>query len=153
MVRPYLIVCLLRVGLGILLAMPCLNAGADIAVIINPQNKLAELSNQDLKKIFLGRMLLFPNSSREIHPVDLPVENPVFQHFYRQVVELEGVDLKRYRAYYLFSGRGRLPAVADSPMAVIETVRQDEGAIGYIDERDVTPDTRVLMMLPLETGD
>lgn len=127
-------------------------ARADIAVIVHPQNTLASLDPQGLKKIFLGRMPLFPDSHREIHPIDLPDEDPVFVAFYRQVVELEGTDLKRYRAYYLFSGRGRLPAQAATADDVINKVATEIGAIGYIDARAVTPAIRVILILPDTTA-
>lgn len=142
-----------RLIAALLLLQTSAFAHGDIAVIVNPKNPLAELSAAELKKIFLGRMPLYPNSNREIRAIDLPDENPLFGEFYRQVVDLDGVDLKRYRAYYLFSGRGRLPVVANTAEDVIQKVAEDQGAIGYIDGRDVTPDTRVLMMLPSEAGD
>lgn len=122
-------------------------ARADIAVVVHPQNPLASLSHQELKKIFLGRLSLFPGGGREIRAIDLPDDHPLFHDFYRQVVELDGVELKRYRAYYLFSGRGRLPVVAASPQAVLRMVTEDPGAIGYLDSKDVTENTRVIMTL------
>ena len=130
------------------LLLGCSAARADIAVIVHPDNPLSTISPQELKKIFLGRMPLFPNSSREIHPIDLPDEDAVFQAFYRQVVELDGLNLKRYRAYYLFSGRGRLPAVLQTSQDVLQRVSEDVGSIGYIDAQDVLPATRVILVLP-----
>lgn len=124
-------------------------AHADIAVIVHPQNKLATLTPQQLKKIFLGRMPLFPVSSHEIRAIDLPDDNAVFREFYHQVVELDGTELKRYRAYYLFSGRGRLPDIAQTPEEMIEKVAADTGAIGYVDRNAIDETTtRVLVILP-----
>lgn len=122
---------------------------ADIAVVVHPSNHITQLTEQDLKKIFLGRMSLFPDSGRAIRAIDLPDEHPLFQAFYRQVVELEGVDLKRYRAYYLFSGRGRLPAVAASSQEVIHMISDDPAAIGYLDSDEVPKEgVRVILVLP-----
>lgn len=128
--------------------LPPASALADIAVVVHPQNKIESISTQELKKIFLGRMPLFPGSGREIRAIDLPDEHPLFQAFYRQVVELEGTDLKRYRAYYLFSGRGRLPAAASSTEEVIRMISEDQGAIGYLDSQDVPEGARVILVLP-----
>lgn len=122
---------------------------ADIAVVVHASNEVSNLNAQDLKRIFLGRMPLFPGTGREIRAIDLPDEHPLFQAFYRQAVGLEGVDLKRYRAYYLFSGRGRLPAVAASPQDMIRMISDDPAAIGYLDSKDVTSDKlRVILLLP-----
>lgn len=129
-------------------------AQADIAVVVNPQNPLSSLTPQELKKIFLGRMSLYPDSGREIRAIDLPDTDPLFAAFYRQVVELDGTELKRYRAYYLFSGRGRLPAVANSPAEVLRKVMDDPAAIGYIDTRDITDGAKVILILSQPpTGD
>ncbi len=129
-------------------------ARADIAVIVHPQNTLAGLTPQELKKIFLGRLPLFPHNGREIRAIDLPDDHPMFQAFYRQVVDLDGTELKRYRAYYLFSGRGRLPSVATSPEEVLRMVSEDTGAIGYLNQQDVTEGARIIMTLPTnETQD
>ena len=121
---------------------------ADIAVIVNPHNPVATLTPDDLQKIFLGRMPLFPQTDREIHAIDLPDSSTTFAAFYRRVVKLDGVRLKRYRAYYLFSGRGRLPEEAQNQADVIDRVSRDETAIGYVDCRKVTEAVRVLMVLP-----
>lgn len=129
---------------------PAEPALADIAVVVHPQNKTDGITTQELKKIFLGRMPLFPGGGREVRAIDLPDEHPLFQAFYRQVVELEGTDLKRYRAYYLFSGRGRLPAVASSTADVIRMITEDPGAIGYLDSQDVPDGVRVILVLPHE---
>ena len=121
---------------------------ADIAVIVNPHNPVSALTQDDLQKIFLGRMPLFPQTDREIHAIDLPDSSTTFAAFYRRVVKLDGTRLKRYRAYYLFSGRGRLPEEAQNQADVIDRVSKDETAIGYVDCRKVTDVVRVLTVLP-----
>ena len=123
-------------------------AWADIDIIINPHNPITRLSRQDLRRIFLGRMPLFPQTTREIHPIDLPDDNATFIEFYRRVVKLEGIRLKRYRVYYLFSGRGRLPEQAKTPKDVINRVATDPAAIGYVDKRDINATVKILLVLP-----
>lgn len=138
------------VPLLILLALLQLWSGsarADIAIIVHPQNPLTNLTEEDLKKIFLGRLPLFPQTGQEIHPLDLPEEHTTYADFYRRVLQLDGTKLKRYRAYYLFSGRGRLPAGANSVVEMIRKVSEDTAAIGYVDAAHVSDKTRTLLIL------
>lgn len=138
------------VPLLILLALLQLWSGsarADIAIIVHPQNPLTNLTEEDLKKIFLGRLPLFPQTGQEIHPLDLPEEHTTFADFYRRVLQLDGTKLKRYRAYYLFSGRGRLPDGASSVGEMIHKVSEDTAAIGYVDASLVTDQVKVLFVL------
>ena len=137
----------LAVSLLLLLALASGSVRADIAVIVHPQNPLTHLSEDDLKKIFLGRLPLFPQTGQEIHPLDLPEEHATYADFYRRVLQLDGTKLKRYRAYYLFSGRGRLPAGANSVIEMIRKVSEDTAAIGYVDASLVTEQVKVLFLL------
>ncbi len=125
-------------------------AHADIAIIVHPDNPLSSLQESDLKKIFLGRMPLFPQTRQEIHPFDLPEDHPVFVRFYQQVLQQDGAKLKRYRAYYLFSGRGRLPTSARSTDDMISQIAQDPAAIGYIDASQSSRSIKVLLTLPAQ---
>lgn len=136
----------------ILLQLGSACARADIAIIVHPQNPLTELSESDLKKIFLGRLPLFPKTGQEIHPLDLPEEHATFTDFYRRLLQLDGTKLRRYRAYYLFSGRGRLPATTDTVTEMISKVAEDPAAIGYVDATNVTAQVKTLLVLRTTTG-
>lgn len=132
----------------LLLALLCpATTRADIAIIVHPQNPLTELSEADLKKIFLGRLPLFPQSRQEIHPLDLPEWHPTFIDFYQRLLQLDGIKLKRYRAYYLFSGRGRLPTATTSESDLISRVANDPAAIGYLDASQPRDQVHTLLML------
>jgi len=123
-------------------------AWADLAIIVHPDNPQQSISKHQLRLIFLGRMPLFPASGEEIIAFDLPESDSGYETFYRNVVELEGTRLKRYRAYYLFSGRGKLPRPTDSNAAILQQVADNERAIGYVDSRLVNEKVKVLLTLP-----
>ncbi|AUM12618.1 type 2 periplasmic-binding domain-containing protein [Ketobacter alkanivorans] len=123
-------------------------AWADLAIIVHPDNPQQSISKHELRLIFLGRMPLFPTSGEEIIAFDLPESDSGYETFYRNVVELEGTRLKRYRAYYLFSGRGKLPRPTDSNATILQQVADNERAIGYVDSRLVNEKVKVLLTLP-----
>ena len=119
-------------------------ASAELVVIVHPDNPVSTITQAQLKQIFLGRMPLFPNSKIEIVALDLPNSHPSFAEFYRKVMKLETAELKRYRAYYLFSGRGKLPREMESATAVVKEVSANPRAIGYIDHSLLSKNIRMI---------
>lgn len=118
---------------------------ADIAVVVHPSNPLASLSEDDVRRIFMGRMRLFPDSGTSVEVVDQEESRPPFVGFYSAVARLTPAKLKRQRASYLFSGKGRLPATLQDDAAVLEFVASHPGAIGYVSQESI--DTRVKSVL------
>ena len=131
--------------LGCLLLLWNTQSFCELAIIVHPDNPQNELSQKQLQRIFLGRMPLFPQTEKEITALDLPDDHPAFIEFYRRVVEMEGTQLKRYRAYYLFSGRGKLPVKKTSAQEVLKAVSENQWAIGYINSSSVNDSVRVLL--------
>lgn len=130
-------------GLG-LFWLPIAVVQADIMVVVHPDNPLMSLSEENIRRIFLGRMRMFPNSSQGIETVDQNEQQEVFIDFYHAIAHLTPAKLKRQRASYLFSGKGRLPHVLDSDDAVIKYVAKTPEAIGYISQEKVDSFVKVV---------
>ncbi|HEX4937779.1 MAG TPA: hypothetical protein VFX11_03835 [Candidatus Kapabacteria bacterium] len=122
-------------------------ATADIAIITHPDNPVANLNQKEVQKIFLGRLRMYPESELETQAVDLPAEDPLFLRFYDTIARMNAAKIKRYRAYYLFSGKGRLPLVEPDEKHVMARVASDPSAIGYVDASLVTDQVRVVFVL------
>lgn len=122
-------------------------ATADIAIITHPDNPVANLNQKEVQKIFLGRLRMYPESELETQAVDLPAEDPLFLRFYDTIAQMNAAKIKRYRAYYLFSGKGRLPLVEPDEKHVMTRVASDPSAIGYVDASLVTDQVRVVFVL------
>ena len=105
---------------------------ADMAVIVHPSNPMKAVSREDMRRIFMGRMRMYPDSSVGVEAVDLPESNALFASFYQAVSNVTPAKLKRQRASYLFSGKGRLPQVVANEAAVKALVASNPQAIGYI---------------------
>lgn len=110
----------------------CLSAQADLVVVVHPSNPVASLSEEDVRRIFMGRMRLFPEGEASIEAVDQEESRPHFAQFYEAISGLTPAKLKRQRASYLFSGKGRLPASLPDDEAVIDYVASHPGGIGYV---------------------
>lgn len=111
-------------------------ASADIYIITNKDNPVTTLTLKEVRKVFLGRLHLFPGTEHEPVAIDLPPSNDVYRAFYEKMVGISMPKLKRYRAYYLFSGKGKIPAEAPNENAMIEVIKGSTYAIGYIKNID-----------------
>ena len=120
---------------------------ADILVVTNAKNSLDVLTLQEVKKIFLGRMTRFPDSGKDITVLDLDDKQKLYDEFYNKVIRMDSNRLKRYRARFLFSGKGMLPEKASDQQAVLGIIQSKETAIGYIElapEESLPADMKVV---------
>lgn len=129
LLKKALFFCLFALGLMIT-SVP---VSADLAVVVHPANALAGLTEDDVRRIFMGRMRMFPDSDASIEAVDQDEDSNAFSRFYSAIARLTPAKLKRQRASYLFSGKGRLPASLQDDASVIEFVASHPEAIGYVE--------------------
>ena len=113
---------------------------ADIVVVTNQDNPVDSLSAKEVRKVFLGRLHLYPGTEHEPLTIDQPQSSDAYREFYDLVIGISQPKLKRYRAYYLFSGKGKVPYMAESQEAVIDSIQRSTFAIGYL----VQPDKELL---------
>lgn len=117
---------------------------ADIAVVVHPDNPIKKLSQKDVQRLFLGRMDHFPNTRLKVESLDDKEGSQPYLNFYGQVIRMSASKLKRYRAYYLFSGKGKLPASLNGADNLIKYVAQANGAIAYVPLEKVTDKVKVV---------
>jgi len=106
---------------------------ADLYVITNLENPVTQLSLKEVRKVFLGRLHLYPGTEHEPIAIDLPQTSQVYRRFYEKAVGISLPKLKRYRAYYLFSGKGKIPSEVPNSDAVVDAVKRSTYAIGYVE--------------------
>jgi len=117
---------------------------ADMVVIVNPRNNLESLTPQQAQDIFLGRARTFPNGKFAL-PIDQA--SPLRAEFYLQLTGRPVEQINAYWARIVFTGQASPPLQLPDDAAVLQTVRDNEGAIGYIDKIYVNNTVRVLLIL------
>lgn len=127
-----------------LLLWVSLTVEAEIAIIVHPENPVQALSERDIKKLFLGRIRMFPGTTDAPIVVDQPAGTAVHSVFYSGFINMEPEKLKRYRASYLFSGQGMLPLTVDGALQVRDYVASHPGAIGYVNAEIVDDSVKVV---------
>lgn len=121
---------------------------ADLSVIVHPNNPIKSLSHKDVQRLFLGRSVMFPSTTTKIYAIDHDENSQVYASFYSKVIKMKSNKLKKYRAYYLFSGKGRLPLILDKPDDVINRVAVTENAISYVNIDNVPDNVKVVFTMP-----
>lgn len=117
---------------------------ADVAVIVHSRNTLALQGPRQVQDIFLGRTRTYPDG-RFALPIDQ--SSPLRQNFYQLLTKRPLEQIDAYWARLLFTGQASPPLRVPDDAAVLQTVRENEGAIGYVDPARVDETVRVLLLL------
>ena len=120
-------------------------ANADVAVIVNARNPLGSMNSKQVQDIFLGRTRSFANDR-----IALPIDqsSPLRAEFYRRLTGRSLEQINAYWARILFTGQASPPLQVPDDAAMLKTIRDNEGAIGYIDKSHLDDSVRVLLILP-----
>lgn len=102
------------------------------------------MSVKEIKKIFLGRLRMFPDTNQATQVLDQEASSETYQYFYEEHIGFSISKLKRYRAAYLFSGKGVLPSKLGDHQSIKEKVISDKNAIGYINSKFVDEKVKVV---------
>ena len=138
---------ILAVPLALLtMLMAPASARADIAVIVNTANPVVHLNSQQVADLYLGRTRNYPNN--EIALIfDLMRDNPVRARFFQS---LNGMPLQQVNAYWsrlMFSGQVIPPQQVPDDHTVLEIVRRNTGAIGYVKAQTADSTVRTVLLL------
>lgn len=102
-------------------------------VIVNSRSDVSSLSKREVSRLFLKKVKMWDNDLKVI-PVDLPSNEEAREMFSR---EIHGKSVSAIEAYWqqrVFSGRDVPPPEKRSDASVIDFVRENPGAIGYVSE-------------------
>jgi hypothetical protein len=105
-------------------------ARADYYVVVGEHSRVTELSRQDVLHLYLGRTRSFPDGSTAA-PLDL-AQDAQREGFYRSLSGLTLAQVTSYWARLMFSGRNLPPARVENEAEMVERLRQDATAIGWL---------------------
>ena len=122
-------------------------APAPFLVIVHPSNSVSALTRAELSAIYLKRMRSWAGGAA-IVAVDQTATSVVRARFTSAVHGKSVAFVTRYWHRLLFSGRAVPPPVLPSDAAVIELVRSEPGAIGYIAATAAPEGVKVIVVQP-----
>ena len=119
-------------------------ARAELAVVVNVESPLNIVSHNELINIFMGRYRRLPSGEAAL-PVDLV---PLKERFYRALVDKELAEINSYWARLIFSGQASPPVQMQAVNEMLQYIRRNPGALGYLDAASVPEGVRVILRLP-----
>lgn len=128
---------------GMLLAAGLTCSAADLVVVVNRDSGVDRLTREEVANLFLGRYGRMPSGLAAL-PVDA---TPDKQAFYERLVGKQLPELQSYWARLMFSGRGSPPRQVDSAEEALEIVRNNKGAIAYVERAKADARVRVVLEL------
>lgn len=115
----------------------------DLVVVTHPNNGIEKMSKDDVINIYMGRYRKMPNGVTAM-PLDL--KNPLGEkeRFYRIMVGKELAEINSYWARLMFSGQGSPPLQAEDMDEMMELIKNNKGALAYMDKKKVDKRVRVV---------
>ena len=113
-------------------------------VIVNPSNPLTSISYENVSRIFLKKTTKFPNG-RSASPVELPGNSAIREHFSQDVHGKSASAVDAYWKQLIFSGRD-IPPLQKNESGVLDFVRSNEDAIGYVSATADTSRLKVVLV-------
>ena len=102
----------------------------DIVLVANQGVKISEITNADLRAIFMGTRTRFADGSHAV-PVTLK-GGPVHEVFLKTHVGESPEEFRSEWRKVVFTGQGAMPKAFDSESDLIEYVGSTPGAVGYV---------------------
>ena len=124
-----------------------ISAEARIYVIVNKNSSISSISRSTLKRVYLGKTMRFPGSSKSFYPVELSARSAVRTEFLRKVMHMKSSLLMQYRSRLIFSGKGRVPISVGSQSSVESIVGRKKNAIGYVSRKPNSSKVKVILTL------
>jgi len=121
---------LLALG-AMLLARPVRAQADGYMVLVNAGNPVTTLSRAEVSKLFLRRTPKWP-AGQAVEPVDLADGSRLREVFSKQVHGRPAVAIRAFWQQEVFSGRGVPPVEKSDDAQVVELVRANPNAIGYV---------------------
>ncbi|MBW1893436.1 MAG: substrate-binding domain-containing protein [Deltaproteobacteria bacterium] len=127
---------------GLLFSFPSSGSAGDVLIISNKSVSADSLTNDDVKKIFIGKKTRW-DDNKKISFV-LMDSNGVHKDFLREYVKRTPAQYRRFWKKQVFTGKGRRPISFKVEKDMIEYVANTSGAIGYISASAATDGVKVL---------
>lgn len=100
-------------------------------VVVNDKNPAATLTRSEVARMFMKKITEWPDGL-EVAPVDQERTSATRDAFSREIHQKDADAISAYWQTLVYSGRETPPPVRKSDAEVVEYVRGNPGAIGYV---------------------
>ena len=135
--KKYLIV------ISLLLLAGSAYAQNNIKIIVNTSNEVTSISKEQLSRLFLKKTTKWDNGTK-VSPVDFGANSEVRGKFTKSIHGKSVSAIKAYWQKKIFTGKGVPPVELQNDKDVLEFVRSNPGAIGYVSSGANTSAVKVI---------
>ena len=101
--------------------------------MVNAANPTTNLSRAELARLFLKKVPKWPDG-QTVQPADQERVSPVRQAFSKAIHQKDVDAIASYWQVLVFSGREVPPRIVKSDAEMLQFVRDNPGAVGYVSE-------------------
>ncbi len=127
--------------ISLLCAFGSVQAG-EIVIIVNSASGISEATAADVSKLFRGKASSI--SEIKVVPVDQSENSPVRTDFSDKILGRSVQKMAKYWKKQVFAGKGEPPKMVSSDADVIEFIKKNKNAVGYISAGALTDDVKAL---------
>ena len=131
----------LLIILSLTLMTAVLFAG-DVKIIVNKENSLSALTKAEVSQFFLKKKTKW--NAGKVKPVDQKNKSSVRKKFSKNFLGKKVSAIKKYWMEQMFAGNNNPPKIKSSDTSVIEYVKSNKGAIGYISSETPSDGVKVI---------
>ena len=132
---------------NVAVAQDILTTHEGFTVIVNVANPIVYMRASDVSRFFLRKTYKMARWDKVAKPVDQGVSAVARRKFSDSVHRMDVPSVKSYWQELVFSGRGEPPPERTSDVDVVEYVRANPGAIGYVTANAQTSGVKVLTVI------
>jgi ABC-type phosphate transport system substrate-binding protein len=116
---------------------------ATFKIVVNPGNPATSMTREEVSAFFMKKTKSWPDGSA-VTAVDQVETSAVRGLFSDTILSRRVAAVRSYWQQQIFSGREVPPLEKKNDAEVLEYVRTNRGAIGYVSESTPTPGVKVL---------
>ena len=115
---------------------------ADVIVIVNAANNDV-IDDKLIKKIYLGKTKSFP-SGNKVKVYSLTSSQADTAYFRKKALKKSNSQFKSYWSKLAFTGKGKPATELESAAELIDAIKKNPNAIGFINASDVSAEVKTL---------
>ena len=135
-----------RTCLVLCLWLPIQVVAADIVVVVNKSNPVAQMTRSEVIGLFMGKYAAFSTGKRAVS-LDLIDSHPARAIFYQKLVGRSVASINAYWSRIRFSGKRRPPIQKTGYSEIISALNSDQQAISYLPRSMVSEQMKVVFEL------
>ena len=121
-------------------------AHADLHLVVNATSPLKTMSSKEAVDLYMGRTRTLAGGDYVLL-FDLPRDNATRAAFYLQLTGMAPAQVNSYWSRLMFTGQTLPPQPLPSEAAVIDMVKRNPSAMGYVSSEPTDRSVRVVLTL------